>query len=360
MPPLKPLRAKLIANLLFVNMKLARLSVCLILVSAGLHQVQAQSFGTGVPTGPAAAASGANLGVAEWLKRMHDASRHRTYMGTFVVTSAAGQMASSRIWHVCDGVQQINRVESLTGTPRSTFRRNDEVLTFLPDQRVVRSQRQDALGSFPNLAATNEAAIGEFYSARKLGVDRVAGFDADVLALAPTDALRFGYRVWSEKRTGLVVKVQTLDFQGRVIEQAAFSELQLDAPVSMSKLAQMMANTEGYKVERADPVKTTAAAEGWALKAPIPGYKPVSCYKRTSAAAAQAGGSMQWIFSDGLASVSLFVEPFDRERHLHEVLLASGATMTLTRRINDWWLTAMGEVPPQALQAFAQSLERKK
>jgi sigma-E factor negative regulatory protein RseB len=71
-------------------------------------------------------------------------------------------------------------------------------------------------------------------------------------------------------------------------------------------------------------------------------------------------GTLQWIFSDGLAAVSLFVEAYDRQRHVQEGLFSSGATQTLTRRIQDWWLTAVGEVPPQTLKAFAQSLERRK
>ena len=69
---------------------------------------------------------------------------------------------------------------------------------------------------------------------------------------------------------------------------------------------------------------------------------------------------MQWIFSDGLAAVSLFVEPYDQRHHAREGLFASGATHTLTRRIDDWWLTAVGEVPQQTLRAFASSLERRK
>jgi sigma-E factor negative regulatory protein RseB len=165
-----------------------------------------------------------------------------------------------------------------------------------------------------------------------------------------------------------VIKLQTLDAYGRVLEQAAFSELQLDAPVKMDKLAQMMANTEGYRVERPDLVKTTAAAEGWALKSPVPGFKPMSCYKRPAAGATFGGSppesTLQWIFSDGLATVSLFVEVYDRQRHPQEVQMAMGATQTLTQRLTDkageWWLTAVGEVPMPTLKAFAQSLERRK
>ncbi len=313
--------------------------------------------------GPAAGAPVAERNISDWLMRMHEASRRRTYVGTFVVSSASGNLSSAKIWHACDGVQQMERVESLTGAPRSTFRRNDQVVTFLPDSKVVRTEKRESLGLFPNLLKSSDTTIPEFYSAQAVGSERVAGFDADVVQLNPRDSLRFGYRIWSEKKSGLVVKLQTLDADGQVIEQAAFSELQMDAPVKMDKLAQMMANTDGYKVQKADPVKTTAQAQGWVLKSAVAGFKPMGCYKRPPVASG-SDDTMQWIFSDGLASVSLFVEAYDRQRHVHEVLLSIGATQTLARRLSDkggdWWLTAVGEVPPQTLKAFAQSLERRK
>lgn len=292
--------------------------------------------------------------ISEWLRRMHEASRQRSYVGTFVVSSSSGAMSSARIWHACDGQRQVERVEHLTGAPRSTFRRDDEVLTFVPETKTVRTERRESLGPFPELANASESAIPEFYAARRVGNDRVAGYDADVVQLAPKDNLRFGYRIWSERKSGLVVKLQTLDGDGNVLEQAAFSELQLDAPVRMDKLARMMTVPEGWRVEKDDAVKTTAAAEGWGLKADVAGFKPLSCYKRT------AEGVLQWIFSDGLASVSLFVESYDKARHQQEGVFASGSTHTLTRRVQDWWLTAVGEVPPQTLKAFALSLERRR
>nr|MDP2191955.1 MucB/RseB C-terminal domain-containing protein [Rhodoferax sp.] len=303
----------------------------------------------------------ADRSVSDWLMRTHEASRRRAYIGTFVV-SAGDTLSSARIWHVCDGEQQMERVESLTGAPRSTFRRNDQVLTFLPESRVVVAEKRESLGLFPNLLKSNDSSIAQFYRIKAAGSERVAGFEADVVQLWPEDSLRFGYRVWTEKKTGLVVKLQTLDGAGQVLEQAAFSELQLDAPVSMAKLTQMMDNTKGYQIEKPAMVKTTAAAEGWVLKKTVPGFKPMSCYKRPVGAGADARheNTLQWIFSDGLASVSLFVEAFDARRHGQSGSMAMGATHTLTRRIGDWWLTAVGEVPAQTLTAFAQGLEREK
>jgi sigma-E factor negative regulatory protein RseB len=282
-------------------------------------------------------------------------------MGTFVVTMGSS-MASARIWHVCDGEQQMERVETLTGAPRSTFRRNDQVLTFFPDSRVVVAERRESFGLFPNLLQSGDASIARFYSIRGAGHERIAGFETDVVQLRPRDKLRFAYQVWTEKKTGLVVKLQTLDGDGQVLEQAAFSELQLDASVSMAKLSQMMANTEGFQVETPDLVKTTAAAEGWSLKGPVPGFQPMSCYRRRGASAVEGrhDSTLQWIFSDGLATVSLFLEEFDPRRHGQPGAQALGATHTLTRRLGDWWLTAVGEVPQQTLLTFAQALERRK
>ena len=344
-----------------MNFKQISLLVVMLCAQAAINLVAAQT----VPLQPAAPVQSGLLeakSLNEWLQRMHEASKNRAYVGTFVV-SAGGQMQSAKIWHVCEAGKQAERIETLTGVPRSTFRHNDKLVTFLPEQKLARHEKREALGLFPELVQSLDNQIAEFYKLKTEGVDRIAGLEAEVVMLQPKDNLRFGYRVWTEQKKGLIVKLQTLDAEGKVLEQAAFSELQLDAPVKMDKLLQMMAKVDGYKVEQSALVKTTASAEGWTLKAPVAGFKPTSCYKRPSAAA-QAGPladePMQWVFSDGLASVSLFVEPFDRQRYAKESSLSMGATHTMTRQLGNFWLTAMGEVPMATLKQFANGLERKK
>ncbi|HVZ45330.1 MAG TPA: MucB/RseB C-terminal domain-containing protein [Ramlibacter sp.] len=321
----------------------------LLLWAGGVVGIAAAQTAAAPPEGKEARQRGIN----EWLLRMHDASRLRSYAGTFVVSSPTG-LASARIWHACEGDVQVERVESLTGARRSTFRRNEEVVTLLPERRLARTEHRESLGMFTDLLKGAGTSIPAFYEAKRVGEDRVAGFDTDVVQIVPKDNLRFGYRVWSEKKTGLVVKTQTLDVLGAVLEQAAFSELQLDAPVHAERLAQMMAVPEGWRVERSEAVRTTPDAEGWSMRTAVAGFKPLSCYKRP------AEGVLQWIFSDGLASVSLFIEALDRRRHVQEGIFASGATHTLTRRVQGSWLTVVGEVPPQTLNQFAQGLEHRK
>ena len=313
---------------------------------------------------PAIASVTESRNLNDWLMRMHQASTNRSYVGTFVV-SAGASMASAKIWHVCEGTQQIERVETLTGAPRSIFRYNDDVVTFMPDHKSVRSEKRESLGLFPALFQSADSRIADFYTFRQEGIERVAGVDADVGMLMPKDRLRFGYRVWSERKIGLVVKLQTLGLDGKVIEQAAFSELQLDAPVSMNQLIEMMNKTQGYKIDKPVLVKTTASAEGWALKTSVAGFNPANCYRRPGFA---VGGSdnqavaevpLQCVFSDGLASVSIFVESFEPRHHTQESKRSLGATQTLTRRFGGHWITLVGEVPMTTLQLFSSALERK-
>ena len=169
--------------------------------------------------------------MAQWIERMHSAPCSRAYAGTFVVLSANGAMSSSRIWHACDGQQQLERVESLSGTPRTVYRRNDEVRTFLPQARVVRSDRRDTSGLFPRVPVVSGTSIAQFYTPRLLGQERVAGFVADVVWFQPQDGMRFGYRIWSERTSGLAVKLQTLAPDGRVLEEPVTVREPLTRPV---------------------------------------------------------------------------------------------------------------------------------
>ena len=351
-------RKKSSLTMIFKPFRLLALVLCAL---SAMNYVAAQ-----VPMTPALPAAEADpRSLNSWLLRMHEASTNQSYIGVFVV-SAGGNMSSAKIWHMCEGKQQVERVEILTGAPRSIFRHNNQVLTFLPDHKVARSEKRESLGLFSELFKSADSRITDFYKFRQEGIERVAGVDADIVTLVPKDNLRFGYRVWTERKNGLVVKLQTLDADGGVLEQAAFSELQLDAPVKTDKILQMMGRTDGYRVEKPVLVKTSASAEGWELKTPVAGFNPMSCYRRPvsatspTASSVPGEGQLQWIFSDGLASVSIFVEPLDRQRHVRESSLSLGATQTMTKQLDPYWITLVGEVPLATLKLFASGLERNK
>lgn len=301
--------------------------------------------------------------VSQWLMRLHAAASKMAYSGTFVV-NAGDSMSSSRIWHVCDEKGQMERVEALTGQARTTLRHNNQVLTLLPEQRIAIAETRESLTLFPNWLHQADSSIARFYRLQPQGQQRMAGLMADVVQLLPVDALRFGYRVWTEQKTGVVMKLQTLDAAHNVLEQAAFSELQLRSSLSMAQLQAMMQPSQGYQVLRPQLQTTSAQQEGWQFGQLVPGFKPMSCHKPVNMHAPNMPKyTLQCVFSDGLASVSLFIENFDPSQHAKPASSDSfvmGATHMLNRHQGVWWVTAVGEVPRQTLAVFLQHLERKK
>lgn len=299
-----------------------------------------------------------------WLKRIQDSTYRRSFTGTFVVSSG-GAMSSARITHYCDGHSQIERVDALDGQLRSVFRHDDVVHTLWPASRQAVVEQREPLRGFPALAGGGGRSGALAYEAVPERVDRIAGYEAQVLLLKSRDDLRFSQRLWSEKHTGLLLRADMLSAQGEVIESSAFSELVLGVRLQPAVLMQEMNRLQGYRVTRPVAVRTDLAREGWVLREGVPGFVSMSCIKRPLEPSAaqlseQGGALLQAIYSDGLTHVSVFIEPGDVNAGRVEGLSTLGATSSLAARQGGWWITVVGDVPAATLRRFAASIERRK
>jgi sigma-E factor negative regulatory protein RseB len=301
--------------------------------------------------------------VRGWLMRIHDAASRRNFQGTFVV-SGGGNVASARMAHFCEGSNQYERIESLDGKARNVFRHNDVVHTVWPASRVAVVEQRDLLTSFPALLQAGADNVGDWYELRQQEDERVAGHAANVLLVRAKDAHRYGYRLWSDKASGLLLRADVLSARGEVLETSAFSDISIGVRPQPESVLHAMKRLDGYRVLRPVMTATSLEAEGWTMRQVAPGFRQVRCVNRDMADAgdvAVTGGAqrvLQAIFADGMTYVSLFIEPYkDVHRPLHA---AVGATQTLSMRQGDWWITVIGDVPAATLQLFASALERKK
>jgi sigma-E factor negative regulatory protein RseB len=311
---------------------------------------------------PAAQAPVEPKEVRAWLMRIHEAASRRNFQGTFIV-SAGGAVSSARIAHFCEGSNQYERIDSLDGQTRHVFRHNEVVHTLWPQARVALIEQRDQLNTFPGLLQVGDDRIAEFYEVRMQGSERVAGHEASVLLLRPRDDHRFGYRLWAERMSGLLLRADVLGGNGELLETSAFSDVAINVRSQPESVLHPMRKLDGYRILRPALTPTKLDAEGWSLKQSVPGFRQVSCVKRPMEGpngGDSAGQALQAIFSDGLTYVSVFIEPFTAERHTSQMLTTIGATQTLMRRQGDWWITVVGDVPAVTLKAFAQGLERKK
>jgi sigma-E factor negative regulatory protein RseB len=303
--------------------------------------------------------------VRSWLLRIHDAAGRRNFQGTFVV-SGGGNVASARISHFCEGPNQYEQIESLDGKQRKVYRYNEVVHTVWPASHVAMIEQRGMLSSFPALLQAGDDGIGEWYEVRAEGSDRVAGHDADVLAVRARDALRYGYRLWADHASGLLLRAEVVGEKGDVLETSAFSEVAIGVRPQPETVLQAMRKLDGYRVVRPVLTPTRLETEGWTMHRVAPGFRQVSCVSRQIDAPGEPNSTppsppvVQSIYSDGLTYVSVFIEPFRPERHTRPFFAAMGATSTLALRQGDWWVTVVGDTPPATLRMFAAALERRK
>ncbi len=302
----------------------------------------------------------------EWLARIHDAARRANYRGTMVL-AAGGAMSSSRVWHYCVGEATYERMEALDGRQQRIYRVNDEVQTLWPQERMAVIERRDTLTPVPTTPQAVDPLALEHYELKREGVARVAGRDAQVFTLEPRDGLRFAQRLWADRASGLMLRADVLGpgsgARRPLLESAAFSEIEISAKPPADAQAQAVPRLEGYRVQRPQAQRTQLEAEGWALVRPPAGFRLTGCVKRplelpTDGTVAEP--VLQATFTDGLAQVSLFIEPHSARRPRTEMQAHQGATTTLVMRRQDHWITVVGDAPAATLKLLADALERRR
>lgn len=300
-----------------------------------------------------------------WLTRIQEAPGRRSFQGTFVVT-ASGAVSSARIAHYQVSGNQYERIESLDGQSRQVFRFNELIHTLWPQNRVALVEHRDKLSSFPALLQGGDDRVVEHYEVRLAGIDRIAGHEAHVLSMTPRDAFRFGFQLWADKDTGLLLRADVLDHKGERLESSAFSDVVIGVRPQPEAILQAMKKLDGYRILRPTSTTTQLDQEGWTETAAVPGFRKLSCIKRPLSAAGETESAantpqvLQTIYSDGLTYVSVFIEPYKADRHTREMLTSIGATHTLMVRRGEWWFTAVGDVPGKALRAFVKGIERSR
>lgn len=302
----------------------------------------------------------------EWLARIHDAARRGNYRGTMVL-AAGGAMSSSRVWHYCVGESTYERMEALDGRQQRVYRVNDEVQTLWPQERLAIVERRDALAPVPTTPGAVDPVALEHYELRREGMARIAGRDAQVFTLEPRDDLRFAQRLWADRASGLMLRADVLG-PGKgasrpLLESAAFSEIEISPKPPADAQAQAMPRLDGYRVQRPQAQRTQLETHGWEIVRPPAGFRLTGCVKRTldtPADGAVGEPVLQATFTDGLAQVSLFIEPHSARRPRSEMQAHQGATTTLVMRRQDHWITVVGDAPAATLKLLAGALERRR
>jgi sigma-E factor negative regulatory protein RseB len=303
----------------------------------------------------------------EWLQRMSKALATRNYDGTFFHISG-GRVETMRIVHRMRSGRVTERLQSLDGSGREFVRANDELTCYLPDQHTVlvepRQDRGPFLGSLPQFDAT----VSDFYRIETLPETHILGRPVRGIAVNPKDQFRFGYRLWLDEKTAMPLKTQLCDSHGQVIEQIFFARLEMPESIPDSDLAPTV-HTDGMRWVRQGPSADNASAALAAYRASQlpPGFRLTVQGAQTLAGASAPASHL--VYSDGLATVSVFVEeqgssdssvaaaPDAQTQAPVQGLARVGSGYAFSTVVQGHQVTAVGEVPAQTVEFIAHSVK---
>ncbi len=292
--------------------------------------------------------------AASWLGRVAAAGQKLNYVGTFIYQSGS-DMETSRIAHRVDGRGVFERLEVLDGSPREVIRANQQVFCLLPDQKIV---IRDKAGkpAFPARLPSAYGELAEYYTISVAGTSRVAGFPARLIVLEPKDELRYGHMLWAEEASGLLLKSRTVGANGEVIEQFAFSDVSIGGDIAPDTLEPRYVPDGSWKEVNAQSSMVSEDEVPWRLQSPLPGYELKSSMRRNWGR--NGTEVLHLVFSDGLASISVFIEerPPEDEHAWSDHIAQNGAINIYKRRLDGQVITALGEVPQQAVRQIADSI----
>lgn len=291
--------------------------------------------------------------AGQLVRKIQEAARTLNYVGVFAFQQGE-RFESSRITHFFDGKIEKERIEVLDGAPREYLRIDDEVQGLMPDRKLVLLERKRG-DRFPGLLLNNAQSLEKNYSLR-LAPDllRIAGRPCRGIEITPRDTHRYGYRLCADLETNLLLKAQMVGPDGVVIEQVAFTQVTIGADITEAMLTPSWTTTD-WRTVRAQHSKVDLLAQGWRISAPA-GYVPTSQLERVFSNNKRVN---QLVLSDGLATISIFIEPYLPERSEYEPQGAarSGSVNIFGIKVANFWLTVLGEVPAATLEQLAQSIQ---
>ena len=292
-----------------------------------------------------------------WLQRAAQATRQASYEGTYVHINGE-RTTTVRITHVNSGGEEHERIEPLDGATLEIVRRNDEMFCRFPDAKTVRLDPRITTRFFPGILGATADAVAASYDVKLGKTERVLGYECQWIRLDPRDGLRYAQRICSEVNTGLILRARTLGPQRQVIENYSFTDLKIGQQVARTDLKSIFKARNRQWVSDGQPRDEARSADtGWSVGSVPPGFHKVTELKRTLPGRSEPVS--QIVLTDGLANLSVFVEPNAAPARAAESSSEDGTTSFYVRPMGEHVVTVLGEVPIATAQQVGRSVVRR-
>ena len=291
----------------------------------------------------------------QMLEKTAYAARELNYEGQFIYQNG-NQVRTVQITHMNNGGREMTRNMVLDDKPREVYSQGSDIVIFQPRNHKVMIEKRRGQNLFPAMLPTNLTLIKSSYTARLGAADYVAGRQAQIIELVPNDAFRYTYKIWADIEFGLLLKMTLLNSQNETLEQIYFNQLSMLNSQDPNWFQPKIDVSKNYVMEEAPTI--TRVTDDWIVAQLPTGYRKIDHMQR--AVPGKVGLVNQVIFSDGIASVSLFIEPITKGKRPKMGHMLMGSTNICANVIDGHQIIVVGEVPAETVRQIAKAVTFKK
>lgn len=282
----------------------------------------------------------------DWFERSQNSVRQYNFETSFVVIKP-NQVDSYRWIH---GVQNDAEIEQLMPLEQNGVEilRRDHMVYYIAPEKTPLAVSSGTIKELPALLFSDVAAIKALYDAVPGGSAQLSGRSAQLLRLTPLQNGRPVYWLWLDSQTGFPLKIDTLTAQNEVLERWVVTHIQPYA--QLPETLSVAASAELPAVVSADAIPAVDSPESPLELSWLPnGYQQVP----VTAAMVPQQVLEQWLLSDGLHQISIFVQP---SASLPAQAFRDGATTIFVMPKNQFDVTVIGPVSIESARQIAESV----
>lgn len=288
---------------------------------------------------------------SEWLDRMSSAVQTTNYEGT-VVRLQDGKVEAFEVVHtIADGVVR-EKVIFKDGNGLEIIRNGNEVHCIFPDRQSVLVEEWNDQSTLFSTLPSSDLRFGSEYDVSIDSFERVAGRKAVMLAIRPHDNYRYGHRIWLDIKTGFPLQTQLLGDDNVPLEQVKFANIDIHPDILASALAPSY-STDNWKWYSEPRRKAKREVETDWVGDDIPaGFRVMSTKQELLPGSDDPVTHI--LYSDGLASISVFIAAGNEKQTVKRSRV--GASNSYSTNIDEFRVTAVGEVPDTTVERIASSM----
>ena len=291
----------------------------------------------------------------DWLMKISKAAADVNFIGTLVYTNN-GEIKTMEVARRIQGGLMQERIYSLDGEPREIIRSEDKVWCYIPDQNmVVHDYRQVTKSGFPIILPDDLDQLRQNYGFEEGEDARIADRVAIQIKVTANDSWRYGYTLWADKHSGLLLRSDLVSQGGEIVEQYLFADIEINGVITDAQLAPVSNADELRLFGNSEPMPESFESSEWSVTELPDGYRLNNHIRRMSPMG--KGEIEHFVYSDGLSSLSVFIKKTSQSQGEMTGLSRMGAVHAYRTRIGNHLVTVMGEVPAETVMAVARGVQ---